>query len=115
MEASGVEVVHGGVDSVERVRPRVELHFALRGQHHQLGEVVVTADQIANDASLAGDDVDGRDVDRAAVPDDEVGAGPSRQVPAQRLRPLLRNKIENDIGALAIGQFQNFLGRTVVC
>ena len=45
----------------------------------------------------------------------KVRAGPSRQVPAQRLRSLLRNEVEDDFGALAIAQFQNFLGRTVVC
>jgi catechol 2,3-dioxygenase-like lactoylglutathione lyase family enzyme len=43
LKASGVEVVHGVADSVEWVRPRVKLDLALRGQHHQLGEVVVAA------------------------------------------------------------------------
>jgi hypothetical protein len=31
LKTSGVEVVDGVVDSVERVRPRVEIHLALRG------------------------------------------------------------------------------------
>jgi hypothetical protein len=79
------------------------------------GEVVVFANQVADDASLGGDDVDGRDVDRAAVPDDETRASPSRQVPAQRLRPPLRNEVEDDFGAVAIGHFENLFARTVIC
>src|SRR5687767_9019872 len=62
-----VEVVEGVVGRLQGVRPGVEGDLALGGQGHQLGQVVVGPDDVADDVALAGDDLDGRDLDLAAV------------------------------------------------
>src|SRR5882757_7449984 len=69
-----VEVVEGLLEVGERVGGGVQGDLPAGGQHHQLGEVVVAAHQVADEVDLGRDDVDGGYVDRAAVPDDVVVA-----------------------------------------
>ena len=59
------------------------VHRAAGGQRHQVAQVVVGADQVADEVDLGGDDVDRRDVDVLAVADDVVVAGPAQH----RARP----------------------------
>src|SRR6266508_6038521 len=109
LEAAAVQVVHGVVDRVQRVDAGVQLHLALGGEDHQLGQVVVGADQVADHVPLGGDDVDGRDVDGAAVADDVVRAGPAGHVPPVDLRAPLADEVDHDLGALAAGQLGDTL------
>src|SRR6266508_5180566 len=109
LEAAAVQVVHGVVDRVERADAGVQLHLALGGEDHQLGQVVVGADQVADHVPLGGDDVDGRDVDGAAVADDVVRVGPAGHVPPVDLRAPLADEVDHDLGALAAGQLGDTL------
>jgi len=58
VEASALEVVHGIVDGVERVALGTERHSTLRRQGHELDEIVVGADKVAEEVDLGRDDVD---------------------------------------------------------
>lgn len=53
MQLAVVEVVHGVVKSVERVDARLQGDTALGGERHQLIEVVVGADQVADEVDQA--------------------------------------------------------------
>ena len=81
---AGVEIVQRVEGGVERVGLGVQRDLARLGQHHQLGQVVVGADDVADDVALGGDDVERRDVERAAVADDVVRAGRRGSSPARR-------------------------------
>ena len=78
-------------------------------QRHQFGEVIVGADQVADDVALGGDDVYGWHFDRPAVTDDVVRAGPLRQVPSVLLSALLANEVEYDLGAFTVGHLQDLV------
>ena len=67
--------------------------FASLGEHHQLGQIVVGADDVADDVALGGDDVQRRHLERAAVPDHEVRPVRARHREALVLRSLLGNEV----------------------
>src|SRR5829696_6237597 len=69
---AAVELLEGFHGVVERVGTRVQGDFSVLGQHHQLRQIVVGADDVPDDVPLGGDHVEGRDDQRAAVTDDEV-------------------------------------------
>jgi hypothetical protein len=48
LKTSSIEIVHGLVNSVERICPSVKLYLALRRKRHQLGKIVVSTDQVAD-------------------------------------------------------------------
>src|SRR5829696_1303443 len=77
----------------------MKLHQAAGRQVHQLFEVVVGADQVADDAALGGDDVYRRDLHGAAVADDVVEAGRARHLPGFVLCAPLAHVVEDDLGA----------------
>src|SRR5689334_831236 len=66
------QVVDGLLEVVERVLGGVQPDLALSRQRHELDQVVVGADQVADDVLLRGDEVDGRDDDVLPVADDVV-------------------------------------------
>src|SRR5690349_4126706 len=102
--AARVEIAdrfHGGV---QRVRLGVQRDLARLGEDHQLGKVGVRADDVADDVAFGGDDVQRRDLDRAAVADHEVRAGRPRHREAVLLGALLGDEVEHDVGALALGE-----------
>src|SRR4029450_13431203 len=74
-KSSVVQVVEGVVGRLQRVGPGVEGDLVLGGQGHQLGQVVIGPDGGADGVALGGDDLDGRDLDLAAVADHEVRPG----------------------------------------
>src|SRR5262245_17143545 len=74
LEPPVVEVRHRVVDGVQRIRARVQGHLALRRQRHQVLQVDVGPDEVADERDLPGDHVDRRDVDVLAVADDVVEA-----------------------------------------
>src|SRR3954447_9924719 len=67
----GLEVVQGVDRPVQRVLLGVQGDLTGLGQHHQLGEVGVGPDDVADDVLLAGDELQCRDAQFAAVADDE--------------------------------------------
>ena len=69
---AAVELLEGFHGVVERVGTRVQGDFSGLGQHHQLPQIVVGADDVPDDVALSGDHVEGWDDQRAAVTDDEV-------------------------------------------
>src|SRR5215210_242904 len=77
----------------------MKLYQAARREVHQLFEVVVGADQVADDAALGGDDVYRRDLHLPAVADDVVEAGRARHLPGLVLRAALAHVVEDDLGA----------------
>src|ERR1700722_2002725 len=103
-DAAGVEVGEGVGGGGQGVVLGVEGDLAGLGEGHELGELVVGADDVADDVALGGDDVEGRDGDGAAVADDEVGPAGGGHVPGVHLRALLGDEVEDHVGALPAGQ-----------
>ena len=64
-DAAGVEVFEGFGRGVQRVGLGVQGDLAGLGERHQLGQVVVGADDVADDVPLGGNDVQRRDVHSA--------------------------------------------------
>src|SRR6202035_2466105 len=102
--AAGVEVGEGVGGGGQRVGPGVEGDLARLGEGHQLGELVVGADDVADDVALGRDDVQGRDRDRAAVADDEVGPAGGGHVPGVHLRALLGHEVQHHVRAVPAGE-----------
>ncbi len=73
-------------------------------EDHQLGELVVGADDVADDVALGGDDVQRRDGQRASVADDVVGAGASGHLEAFVLSPSLGDEVQHHVATCAVGQ-----------
>src|SRR5215207_11313854 len=71
-QVTGVELLDGIVNGVQREGRGVQVDLALGGEHHQFDEVVVGAYQVAGDVALGRDDVYGWDLHHAAVSDDVV-------------------------------------------
>src|ERR1022692_4552861 len=106
-DPAGVEIRQRIRRGIQRVGPGVQGDLARLGQHHQLGEVVVGADDVADDVPLGRDDVERRDVQRAAIADDGVRPGRGGHRPAVGLGALLRDEVEHDLGAGPAGQFRH--------
>src|SRR5207248_10874347 len=74
LKPSPVEIRHRVVDRVEWIGAGVQADLALGGEGHELLEVRVGADQVADERDLARDHVDRRNVDVLAVADHVVEA-----------------------------------------
>src|ERR1700753_2560412 len=99
-----IEVVECFDRGVQRVGLGVQRDLPRLSQGHQLGQLVVGTDDVADDVAFGGDDVQRRDVQRAAVADDEVGAGWGGHVPAVHLGALFGHEVQHHFGAVASGQ-----------
>src|SRR4051794_14414647 len=102
--ATGVEVVEGVEGRVERVLLRVQRDLPGLRQHHQLGEVVVGADDVADDVLLATDKIERRNLQLAAVSDDVLRSGRPGHLPGVVLRAALGDEVEHHVRAGAAGQ-----------
>src|SRR6266487_7046743 len=100
-DAAGVEIGQRFRRCVQRVGPGVQGDLPALGQHHQLGQLVVGADDVADDVALGADHIQRRDVQLAAVADHVVRAGPPGHGPALVLRALLGDEVEDHVGATA--------------
>ncbi len=58
-----VQVVNGIKGSVERIGGCVQFDLALGGQGHELNQIIVVANQVANKVDLGGDNINGRNSD----------------------------------------------------
>src|SRR5215471_1232415 len=67
-----VQIVECRMEVSQRIRARVQGDLTTGGQDHQLGQIVVRADQVSDEVDLRRDDVDGRNAYRPAVADDVV-------------------------------------------
>src|SRR4029453_15299564 len=76
---AGVEVGEGEEGGRQRVGPGVQRDLSRLGEDHQLGEVVVRADEVADDVDLGRDDVGRREAYGAAVagPEDQPAPPPN--------------------------------------
>src|SRR5450631_519836 len=108
-QPAGIQVVHGVVHRLQRVGLGEHGDPAGGVQGHQLNEVVVAADQVPDDVALGRDHVDGRDVDRPAIPDDEVAACPSGHCPAVALRALLPHEVQDHLGAHSVRHLEDLV------
>ena len=81
----------------------------LRGQRHQVAQVVVGADQVADEVDLGGDDVDGRDVDVLAVADDVVVTGAPQHRHPFRGGATLADEVDDHLGAVPAGEVEDLL------
>src|SRR5215203_1376328 len=107
LQIAAVEVLDSVVHGIERVGRGVERNQAAGGQVHQLREVVVGPDQVTSDNALRRDDIYGRDLYRAAVPDDEVRAALPRHLPGVVLGTFLPHIVEDDLGSLPVGHLEH--------
>src|SRR6266481_2211891 len=94
---------------VERIERGVVGDLAGLREHHQLGQVDVSADDVADDVALGRDDVERRDVQRAAVANHVIRPGPPGHRPAVVLGALLSDEVEHDLCARPAGQVQDGL------
>src|SRR5215218_6815305 len=104
LEPPVVEVGHRVVDGVERIGRRVQRDLALRGQGHQVLQVDVGPDEVADERDLARDDVDRRDVDVLAVADDVVEAAVLDHRHAVLDGALLADEVDDRLGPHAVGE-----------
>src|SRR3954447_6803381 len=109
LEPPVVEIAHRVVDGVERVRRRVQGDLALRGERHQVLQVDVGPDEVADERDLARDHVYRRDVDVLAVPDDVVEAAVLDHRDAVLDGALLADEVDDRLGAVAVGQLLDLL------
>ena len=108
-DVAGVEIGDGGLEVVERVLLGVQVDRAAGGQRHQVAQVVVGADEVADEVDLGGDDVDGRHVDVLAVADDVVVARPAQHRDALSRRAALADEVDDRLGAVAAGELEHLL------
>src|SRR3954453_2090318 len=104
LEPPVVEVGHRVVDGVQRIRARVQRDLALRGERHQVLEVDVRPDEVADERDLARDDVDRRDVDVLAVADDVVEAAVLDHRDPVLDGALLADEVDDRLRAVAVRQ-----------
>src|SRR4051812_9257282 len=109
LEPPVVEIGHRIVDGVQRIRARVEGHLALRRERHEVLQVDVGPDEVADERDLARDDVDRRDVDVLAVADDVVEAAVLDHRDAVLDGALLADEVDDRLGAEAVGQLLDLL------
>src|SRR4051795_2972041 len=102
LEPPVVEIGHRVVDGVERVGRRVQRDLALRGEGHQVLEVDVGPDEVADERDLARDDVDRRHVDVLAVTDHVVEATVLDHLDAVLDGALLADEVDDRVGAHAV-------------
>src|SRR5450759_3995893 len=99
---AAIQVMDSVESGIERVNSRMHGHFALRGKSHQLGQIVVGTDKIADKVDLGRDDVAGGDIERATITDDVVGACASEHLDRIMLRASLAYKVNYSLGPQAI-------------
>src|SRR6202165_4835088 len=104
---AGVEVVDGRLEAVEGVLHGVQMDRSAGGEHHQLAQVVVRADEVADEVDLVGDDVDRWDVDVLAVAHDVVVAGTAEHLDSFAGGAALTDEIDHRFRAVAPGELQN--------
>src|SRR3954463_16815912 len=109
LEPPVVEIGHRIVDGVQRIRARVQGHLALRRERHEVLQVDVGPDEVADERDLARDDVDRRDVDVLAVADDVVEAAVLDHRDAVLDGALLADEVDDRLGAEAVGQLLDLL------
>src|ERR1700744_5879244 len=76
------------------------------GERHQFDEFGIRADQVADDGLLAGDHVDGRQLDLSAIANDVVEARVARHGEALCDYIAFADKIDYRFGAVAARQFE---------
>src|SRR5215467_9630260 len=99
-----VEIGQGLGRGVQRVRSGVQGDPPRLGQDHELGEVVVGPHDVPDDVALGRDDLERRDVQRAAVSDDVVRPGPAGHRPPVVLGALLGDEVHHYVGARSPSQ-----------
>ena len=78
-------------------------------KRHQLLQVVVGPDQVADEVDLGGDDVDGGDVDVLPVADDVVVAGAAEHRHTLFGRPTLAHEVQDSFCPVTAGEIQDLL------
>src|ERR1700744_6220297 len=76
------------------------------GERHQFDEFGIRADQVADDRLLAGDHVDGRQLDLSAIANDVIEARVARHGEALCDCVAFADKIDHRFGAVAARQFE---------
>src|SRR5258708_7148918 len=99
---ASIQVVDSIERGIKRVNSCMQGHFALSGERHQLGQIIVGTDKVADKVDLGRNDVDGRNIERATVADDVVGACASEHLDCIMLRASLAYEINDGLGPQAI-------------
>lgn len=107
MQAPVIEVVHGVVDGIERVALGAKRHSPLRREGHELDEIVVGANKVADEVDLGRDDVDGWHLQHPSVADELIRPGPTEHRYAIFLGPALADEVEHGFAAGAFGKIAN--------
>src|SRR3984893_7871287 len=100
---AAIQVMDSVESGIERVNSRMQGHFALSGKRHQLGQIIVGTDEIADKVDLGRNDVDGGNIERATVADDVVGTCASEHLDCVILSASLAYEVNDSFGPQAIG------------
>src|ERR1039458_8174304 len=103
-DPAGVAVGEGLRRGIQRIGPGVQGDLAVLREDHELRQLVVGADDVPDNVPLGRDDVEGRDVHRAAVADDVVRAGRARHREPVLLGALLGDEVQHHVGPGSAGR-----------
>src|SRR5450756_867031 len=101
VQAAVPQVGECRVDFLEAVLACLELDLASRGQGHELRQFGEAAHETADHTDLARDDLDGGEVNAAAVPDHEVRTSHFEHRRPLHRRTLLTDEVEHGLHAFA--------------
>src|SRR5579859_1924860 len=107
LDAASVELVEDVGSVLERELLRGDFDLALAVELHQLGQVVVRANDVANDGELAQEQVDRLDRQTPAVADLRVRATPMQHLDRRVRGAMLADEIEDDVCALTVGDLSH--------
>ena len=111
-DPTGVEVGDRGLEVVQCVLLRVQGDRAPGREGHQVAQVVVGADQVADDVLLGRDQVDRRHDDVLAVAHDVVVAGLAGHRQPLRGRAALSHEVDDHLGTEPTRDLQHLLDLT---
>ena len=115
LHPTGVQLVQhvGGIFEGELLRG--DLDLALAVELHQLRQVVVCTHDVADDVELAQQQVDRFDRQAAAVANLRVRAAAMQHLDRRIRRAVLADEVEDDVGALSVGDLSHRVDATVQC
>src|SRR5712671_3831967 len=94
---AAIQVMDSVEGGIERVNSRMHGHFALSRERHQLGQIIVGTDKVADKVDLGRDDVDGGNIERATVADYVVGTCAFQHLDCIMLRASLAYEINDGL------------------
>src|SRR5207247_2431229 len=94
--------------SIQRIDRRMQGHLALSGQGHELSQVIIGADQVANEVNLGRDNIDRGDSELATIADNVVATSTAQHSNPVLDSASLTDKVNHCLGTLPIRDVFDF-------